>query len=101
MEGKRSASMLKARVIAELCHHRLVADLMALFTGFEVNFGTESPFVPNPPLSEAIWTGKQYVFEVSVCALLSVCSALTLLHCQAVCPSYNASECIGDQPRPY
>ncbi|GHJ86295.1 hypothetical protein NliqN6_2697 [Naganishia liquefaciens] len=61
---------------------RVVADLMALFTGFEVNFGTESPFVPNPPLSEAIWTGKQYVFE-------------------AVCPSYNASECIGIQPRPF
>ncbi|KAJ9123110.1 hypothetical protein QFC22_001300 [Naganishia vaughanmartiniae] len=60
---------------------RMVADLMALLTGFESNFKTESPFVPNPPLSEAIWTGKQYVFH-------------------AVCPSYNASECIGDEPRP-
>ncbi|KAJ9104092.1 hypothetical protein QFC20_004669 [Naganishia adeliensis] len=61
---------------------RMVADLMALFTGFEVNFQTESPFVPNPALSEAIWTGKQYVTE-------------------AICPSYNASECIGISPRPY
>lgn len=43
---------------------RMVADLMALFTGFEVNFQTESPFVPNPALSETIWTGKQYVTEV-------------------------------------
>lgn len=42
----------------------MVADLMALFTGFEVNFQTESPFVPNPALSETIWTGKQYVTEV-------------------------------------
>ncbi|KAJ9090916.1 hypothetical protein QFC19_009341 [Naganishia cerealis] len=60
---------------------RMVADLMALLTGFELNFATESPFVPNPPLSEAIWTGKQYVTH-------------------AVCPSYNASECIGVEPRP-
>ena len=50
---------------------RLVGDLMALFTGFETNFRTESPFVPNPPLSEAIWTGKQYVFEVSTVAVRS------------------------------
>jgi hypothetical protein len=69
LEGKRSASVLKPRVITDLCPRRLVADLMALFTGFEVNFDTESPFVPNPPLSEAIWTGKQYVFEVSACTL--------------------------------
>ena len=50
---------------------RVVADLMALFTGFETNFETESPFVPNPPLSEAIWTGKQYVFEVRNVAVRS------------------------------
>jgi len=60
---------------------RLVADLMNIFVGFGEKFQLVSPIITNYPLSKAIWTGKQYVFE-------------------AVCPSYNASECIGDIPRP-
>ncbi|KAH8083170.1 SGNH hydrolase-type esterase domain-containing protein [Filobasidium floriforme] len=58
---------------------RMVADLMRLFVPFEERYGTSEPFVVDAPLSEAIWTGKQYVYT-------------------AVCPSYNASDCEGIAP---
>jgi hypothetical protein len=44
---------------------RMVADLMRLFVPFEERYGTSEPFVVDAPLSEAIWTGKQYVYTVS------------------------------------
>jgi hypothetical protein len=44
---------------------RMVADLMRLFVPFEDRYGISEPFVVDAPLSEAIWTGKQYVYTVS------------------------------------
>ena len=44
----------------------MVADLMRLFVPFEERFGASEPFVVNAPLSEAIWTGEQYVYTVSI-----------------------------------
>ncbi len=44
---------------------RMVADLMNVIVGFGTALpGVYPPFVPNPPLSSAIWGGQQYVFEV-------------------------------------
>jgi hypothetical protein len=79
----------------------MVADLMAIFVGFDTVIDAASPFVPDPPLCTAIWSGKQYVFEVRPCRAwreVRVLIPYTLI--QAVCPSYNASECVGDVARP-
>lgn len=40
--------------------------MMRLFVPFEERYGTDEPFVVDAPLSEAIWTGKQYVYTVSL-----------------------------------
>jgi hypothetical protein len=70
----QDASQLLNRLPADRTHlslggqelfGRMVADLMRLFVPFEERFGASEPFVVNAPLSEAIWTGEQYVYTVS------------------------------------
>ena len=70
----QDASQLLNRLPADRTHlnlggqelfGRMVADLMRLFVPFEERFGASEPFVVNAPLSEAIWTGEQYVYAVS------------------------------------
>jgi hypothetical protein len=79
----------------------MVADLMAIFVGFDTVIDAATPFAPDSPLSTAIWSGKQYVFEVRPCrAWRQLRLLMTYTLVQAVCPSYNASECVGDVPRP-
>jgi len=75
---------------------------MRLFVPFEERYGTSEPFVVDAPLSEAIWTGKQYVYTVSIVPVVVKFARNLLIRSdfayQAVCPSYNASDCEGIAP---
>lgn len=51
---------------------------MRLFVPFEERFGASEPFVVNAPLSEAIWTGEQYVYTVRVNVTIIVSHDLRL-----------------------